>query len=152
MRDHHSKSIRHQRGFTLVEVLIAIAVVTMLIGFFVSSGVDGIDQAKTGAAQNQVANRIAQGVAARYGSTLTLSGVTAAQLQETTTTPFGDTWSVSATGARTVTIAYPVTSASDADVTGAAMASYLTGITGTSVISAASYNATTDTLSITYTL
>ncbi|MCB1733701.1 MAG: hypothetical protein H6981_01235 [Gammaproteobacteria bacterium] len=143
---------KRQSGYTIVEMTLVAIGLAIIIGGIVGAGIGVINQSENTVAQTQLGNRIPQGVSAYWAAAKTLSGVTAAGLSDSTDTAWGDTWSVSATGARTVTIAYPLTSADDADVDGPKLVLFLTDMFTTSPVSAASYNATTDTLSVTYTL
>ncbi|MBO9471090.1 type II secretion system protein [Endozoicomonas sp. G2_2] len=157
-RTHSHTSVRRMRGFTMIELMVAIAVASLLAALTIQTVTSGSNQTRAQEAQRFLIEDLPAAMIdlARSSSSSTRLN-NASQLEQygvALVTPWGSAWSVRnnavVNGAHT--IRYPI-GGSDADVRGQALAAYLKGDTEAgsarfSFIQSASYS--NGNLTVTY--
>lgn len=141
-----------QQGFTLPEIL----VVLVLLGILISTLTVSFASAERELALTQNKDLLLNDMPAallsfraRKGSLSTITKTEVTKVGFSTTTPFGDNWTLGTPTARSVQLTWLLTSAPEPAVFGEALADSLTNASG-SAVSLATYTDSNKTLAVTY--
>ncbi len=145
-------SIHHQQGYTLIELGIVMVVLIALVASAFSGGVGWYQKTKVHDARIQLSSQMLGEIVARWPARNTFVGTTKAMLKVPGVTPWGDTWTITAVTATTLTVAYPLTLSPDTDEVGADLAANLTSLVSSRNILSATYDSGTNVLTVVYSI
>tara|TARA_R110001606_G_scaffold398765_2_gene578819 strand:- start:75806 stop:76309 length:504 start_codon:yes stop_codon:yes gene_type:complete len=109
-----------QKGFTLIEIVVALSIVMMLLIFLVPGLFQSQEDSKIQAAQTQILKDFPSAILRVKTMSRTCSNITTAKLVARgipANTPWESAWSVSSANATDVTVSYP-TGIADASILG----------------------------------
>tara|TARA_R110002124_G_scaffold128157_15_gene288682 strand:+ start:6681 stop:7193 length:513 start_codon:yes stop_codon:yes gene_type:complete len=106
------KKKQKQKGFTLLEVVVVMAIIAILVAATAGGLFTAKDDAKVGAAKTQLMKDFPSAITRILTINNLCTGITTAKIQDrgiSSTTVFGTTWSVTGASNSGVTISYPTT-------------------------------------------
>ncbi len=146
-----TSSVR-QAGFTLPEILAVVVLIGILMTTIVTGFGNAEEELAMASSKDMLLNDIPSGLISYRAVNGDLTGLTKADLTGDGISgdgPFGDAWTLGTAQARTVSVTWSLSSASDPDTFGADLGTSLNNAQG-SAITSTSYDADSDALTVSY--